>query len=270
MAKAWMSEDRNKAMKALQKAVDKKRDPARLDRIAAEAALPDIRERASACKAELEGYVARAEQNDPKCPKCGAPLVPAVYYTAVKGATVVTGVKTEWQGASQKRTVSTSTPYSQFRRHTDTFCPRCASRKARRKKLPPFLLFLGLLAALAFGIMLIVGLATDNHDDRYGTIALIGTGAGIAVAFIGYQLMMRTQFATAAWASKRKLPLTSEELSARLRGTAFGGRPFDDTGRFDMSDLYVCTRYLSDIPHEDDANVALTQDGYNTLMKYHS
>ena len=270
MAKAWMSQDASKAMKALKKAVDKKRDPAFLDQIAKEAALPEIRERAAMCKTELEGYVARAEQNDAKCPKCGAPLVMADYYTAVKGAAVVTGVNTQWQGASQVKTVSTSTPYSDFHRHTDSFCPRCASRKARWTKLPMYGFLLGLVVALGFGIMLIAGLASNNHDDRYGITAMVGTASGIALAFVGFQVSKFVNTATAAWADKRKLPITTEESKARSHGTAFGGAPFNDYDAFNMSDLYISTRTLDRIPHEDGANIALTVEGYNNLLKYHS
>lgn len=257
----WKSTDPEKALESLNLALDNKHDLKYLDRIAREAPLENVRKLAAEYKAELEGYVARAEQHDPKCPQCGAPLVEVSYYTAVQGKSVVSNVKSEWTAGGRQTTYLRNTPYSDLHLHTDTFCPRCASKRYKRFHDPCLYLFLaGLAVALIFGVLLIVRLANAASTDRQGIVAIIGLGVGILMCWLGFKLMGLRQGVT-IWANKRIAPITAEEYQARERGVAFyGPMKFFANSAYDLSYQYIHDRTLARIPHEETANVALTTE----------
>ena len=260
MAKGWKSTDSNQALRSLKRALDSKHDPKYLEKIAREAPLDNIRKLAKEYKEELEGYVERAEKNDPKCPKCGAPMVEAPYYTATKGTSTVTNVKTDmdWASGRKKTTYTTNTPYSNIQLHTAPFCPRCASRKCKRLLDPAICLLLGGIGAvLVFGVLLIVRLADKTSSDQQGLIAIIGLGASILISWIGYKLLGISK-GVATWANKKIAPITTEEFEARERGIAFYGPTEFFSASYDISSQYVTSRTLADIPHEETANTALS------------
>ncbi len=260
----WKGTDPEKAQRSLEKVLDNRHNLKDLDKIARKAPLENVRKHAAAYREELEGYVERAEKNDPKCPKCGAPLVEAPYYTAVKGTSTVSNVQKEWTLNGTKTTFLRNTPYSDLKLHTDRFCPRCASRKEARLFYPTMvLLFGGLLAALVFGGILIVLLVTKKGSDQQFYVSLIGLAAGILAFFIGYKLLGVGK-GVIAWASKKKAPLTTEEFRARDQGTAFYGprtqywQIKNYNSAYDLSKQYIASRTLDRIPHEKKANTALS------------
>lgn len=260
----WKGTDPEKAMRSLEKALDGRHDPQYLEKIVQKAPLENIRKLAAEYKEELEGYAARAEKSDPKCPKCGAPLVQAPYYTAIKGQSTVSNVQKQWTLDGTKTTYTRNTPYSDLHLHTASFCPRCASRKSARLYYPTMvLIFGGLLAALAFGVMLLVLLISKNGSDHLFTVSLIGLAAGILAFWIGYKLMGVGK-GVVSWAGKKKAPLTTEEFNARDRGTAFYGqrtqywRVESYNSAYDISMQYITSRTLDKIPHEKQANTALS------------
>lgn len=258
MAKGWKSTDPEKALRSLKRALDSKHDPKYLEKIAQEAPLEEIRKLAKEYKEELEGYVERAEKNDPKCPKCGAPMVKAPYYTAIKGASTVTNVKTDWASGRKRTTYTTNTPYSNIRLHTAPFCPRCASRKCKRLFDPAICMLLGGIGAtLVFGVLLIIPAFRYTASDQQGLIVSIGLGASILISCIGYKLLGLSK-GVITWANKKRAPITTEEFEARERGTAFYGTFDSYSSAYDLSSQYVSTRTLTDIPHEKAANVALS------------
>ena len=270
---AWKTTDPEKAMRSLEKALDGRHDPKYLEKIAKKAPLENVRQRAAEYKEELEGYVERAERKDPKCPDCGAPLVEAPYYTAVQGKSAVSNVKQQWSLDGTKTTFTRSTPYSDIRFHTAAFCPRCASRKEARLFYPAMaLLFTGILAALVFGVMLLVLLSTKKGSDQLFYVSLIGLGAGILTAMIGYKLMGYGK-GVVSWASKKKAPLTTEEFNARDQGTAFYGprtqywdlRHYNSA--YDVSKQYISSRTLDKIPHEKKATTALSTGFVRQMQK---
>lgn len=255
----WKSTDPEKALESLKAALDYKHDLACLDRIAREAPLEEIRKTAAEYRAELAGYVARAEERDPKCPRCGAPLVEVPYYTAVQGASTVSNVKTEWTASGKRTTYLRNTPYSDLTLHTDTFCPRCASKRFKRHyDLCLFLFLGGLLAALVFGVLLIVRLANAASTGRQGLVAAIGLGAGILACWLGFKIMALKQGVT-TWASDKAAPITAEEYHARERGVAFyGPMKYFAASSYDLSFQYIHDRTLARAPHEETANAILT------------
>ncbi len=263
----WKGTDPKAAMQSLKRALDSKHDPRYLDRIAREASLENIRKLAAEYKDELEGYVKRAQENDPKCPKCGAPMVNAPYYTAVKGTSTISNVKTEWQGGSRKTTYTQNTPYSDLQLHTAPFCPRCASRKTKRIVDPAlFLLLGGLGVALVFFVLLIVFLATHTGSERQGTITIIGLAVGILMLWLGYKLLGMSKGVT-TWANRKIAPITTEEFNARERGTAFYGPTEFYSASYDLSSQYVTSRTLAEIPHEETANTALSTGFVRQMQK---
>ncbi len=260
----WKGTDPAKARRSLEKVLDIKHNPKALEKIAQKAPLEEVRKQAAEYKAELEGYVERAEKNDRKCPKCGAPLVETPYYTATKGTSTVSNVQKQWTASGSKTTFTRSTPYENIRLHTDLFCPRCASRKDARLFYPTMvLLFGGLLSALVFGIMLIVMLITKKGSDQQFYVSMIGLVAGLLICCIGYKLM-GVRKGVISWASKKKAPITTEEFRARDAGTAFYGprtqywRTENYNSAYDLSMQYIASRTLDQIPHEKKANTALS------------
>ncbi len=255
MAKGWKSIDSNKALSSLKRTLDSKHNPKYLDRIAKKAPLESIRKLAAEFKEELEGYVARAEKNDPKCPRCGAPMVKTPYYTAIKGTTAVINVKRDWAPGKNKTTYTTHTPYSNIKLHTAPFCPRCASRKCKRLFTPAIYLLFGGIGT--FCVLLIVLLANKTASDQMGLTVIIGLGASILISCIGYKLLGLSK-GVITWANKKIAPITTEEFEARERGTAFYGAFDSYSSAYDLSSQYVSTRSFADIPHEKAANVALS------------
>lgn len=260
----WKGTDPEKARRSLEKVLDNRHNPKDLEKIALKAPLEEVRKQAAAYREELEGYVERAEKNDRKCSKCGAPMVEVPYYTAVKGTTTVSNVQKQRTLNGTKTTFLRNTPYSDVRLHTDFFCPRCASRKEARLFYPSLvLLFGGLLAALVFGVMLAVLLITKKGSDQQFYVSLIGLGAGILVCYIGYKLMGVGK-GVVAWAGRKKVPITTEEFRARDEGTAFYGprtrywQTANYNSAYDLSQQYIASRTLDKIPHEKKANAALS------------
>lgn len=86
------------------------------------------------------------------CPVCNSRLVPAEYYSAVKGGSQVVDSKTDW--ASGKTTNTVSTQYSDVQRCRGVYCMSCYYKKmAGRVVLFRILILVGLLGIIAFGVL---------------------------------------------------------------------------------------------------------------------
>ena len=86
------------------------------------------------------------------CPICGSQLVPADYYSAVKGNSQVVESKTDW--SNDKTTNTISTQYSDVQRCRGVYCMSCYYKKmAGRVVLFRILILVGLLGIIAFGVL---------------------------------------------------------------------------------------------------------------------
>ena len=141
-------------------------DPDKLERFARETKYDLVRQTALSRAAAMRRNLRDADRSD-KCPKCGAPLVNVEYYSVFKGQGKVTNVQTDW--STMKKTTTTSTPYSNFHRHTAVFCPACAGRKVRRIHTTGLVM---MLLGVVGGILALVALAGHMADlPRYLIIA---------------------------------------------------------------------------------------------------
>ena len=86
------------------------------------------------------------------CPICGSQLVPADYYSAVKGNSQVVESKTDWSNGKTTNTISTQ--YSDVQRCRGVYCMSCYYKKmAGRVVLFRILILVGLLGIIAFGVL---------------------------------------------------------------------------------------------------------------------
>lgn len=86
------------------------------------------------------------------CPYCGSELVPAEYYSAVKGNSNVVDSKTDW--ASGKTTKTISTNYSDVQKCQGVYCMACLyKKKALMLNLFRGMVLIGFLGVLCFGGM---------------------------------------------------------------------------------------------------------------------
>ena len=89
------------------------------------------------------------------CPVCNSRLVPAEYYSAVKGVSQVTDSKTDWSNGKTTQTISTQ--YSDIQKCTGVYCMACCYKaKAHSVVIFRVLIFIGLLGAIAFGVLAFV------------------------------------------------------------------------------------------------------------------
>ncbi len=170
---AWRGTDKIKAVNS----VVKVNDPDKLALIAREAPDPLVRQAAANRRERiLESRVPLGEGEG--CPVCGAPLVNVEYYSAKKGAPVVTDVKTDW--ASMKKTTTYKIPYHDIKPHTAVFCPNCAHLKVRKIRMIALALLLAGLAVLVTGFILL-GTGSD-------VAGILTAAAGALLLYIAYRV----------------------------------------------------------------------------------
>lgn len=84
------------------------------------------------------------------CPVCNSRLVPAEYYSAVKGNSQVVDSKTDW--ASGKTTNTVSTQYSDIQKCTGVYCMACYYKSMASK-------------VMLFRSLILVGLSIRIKDS---------------------------------------------------------------------------------------------------------
>lgn len=244
----WMSQNETRALWA----VKKERDPKKLEQIASKAPLSAVREAAATKREKLLEYAAQASLAAAEhCPKCGAAMVEAEYYSAAQGKAAVTNVEKDW--ASGKTTYATTTQYSNIHRHTGSLCVSCVSKRTRAVRKAS-------LSALLFGVVImifavILFLTGEGKNLLGGLLAGI---AGFVLTWIGWSYTSQYAYQCGVKRGRNGLAVTTPEVRA------------DEALHDDVSTLFVSFTPVSKIPMAEGNTVALHRTQVRAMREGHN
>lgn len=194
MKPKWESKNELRAIEAVAK-ID---NMELLAEIARSASRDSIRNMAASRKTRIESNrIKSGGHSQNRCPKCGAGMVEAEYYTATQGPRTVLSQQQETDWATMKKTITTttSTQYSEIEKQVGSICMCCAENKAHRLLTYGRVSFVVAVIGVIAAVILL--LSKDN-------VAWLFIGVAIAIiGGIGWQMLNNSKYLNSKHTSKK-------------------------------------------------------------------